>query len=251
MRRGCVVGVVGLLCAWTAKAQPPVAPEASELEATSETTEAPVTQPAAATRPRPLAITISGAASLGAYEAGYVHYVVETLRGSGTIEPEAFVGTSAGSVNALLGVLSSCMGPAHDPRTSLFWRTWMPIGAEGLHDPERTSPIALFNRGRFDEAAAPLEQLFAHGLPETCDRLLGAAITRVRPETLAGGSALAMPRMAERFLLRVRGRGVGTPIEVSNHRLPRLDLPRLAVEGEGARPFEAVRDLLFASSAFP
>ncbi|MCB9625642.1 MAG: hypothetical protein H6723_20170, partial [Sandaracinus sp.] len=92
---------------------------------------------------------------------------------------------------------------------------------------------------------------FAHGLPETCDRLLGAAITRVRPETLAGGSALAMPRMAERFLLRVRGRGVGTPIEVSNHRLPRLDLPRLAVEGEGARPFEAVRDLLFASSAFP
>ena len=66
---------------------------------------------------------------------------------------------------------------------------------------------------RFDEAAAPLEQLFAHGLPETCDRLLGAAITRVRPETLAGGSALAMPRMAERFLLRVRGRGVGTPID--------------------------------------
>ncbi|MEZ4249851.1 MAG: hypothetical protein R3B99_16595 [Polyangiales bacterium] len=38
---------------------------------------------------------------------------------------------------------------------------------------------------------------------------------------------------------------------MTNHRLPRLDLPRLAVEGEGAHPFEAVRDLLFASSAFP
>jgi len=202
-------------------------------------------------RPRPLAITISGAASLGAYEAGYVHYVVESLRGADTIEARSFVGTSAGSVNALLGVLSSCLPPAHDPRRSLFWQTWMPIGVEGLHDPDNASAIALFHRGRFDEAAAPLERLFAHGLPEGCDRLFGAAVTRVRPETAAGGSALAMPRMAERFLLRVRGRGVGAPIEVSNHRLARLTLPRLAVEGEGARPFEAVRDLLFASSAFP
>lgn len=219
--------------------------------ASASPTDASASANASTGRPRPLAITISGAASLGAYEAGYVHYVIESLRGADTIEARSFVGTSAGSVNALLGVLSSCMGAADDPRQSLFWRTWMPIGVEGLHDPDNASAIALFHRGRFDEAAAPLEQLFAHGLPEGCDRLLGAAVTRVRPETVAGGSALAMPRMAERFLLRVQGRGVGTPIGVSNHRLARLSLPRLAVEGEGARPFEAVRDLLFASSAFP
>ena len=151
----------------------------------SDATNANATAPSS--RPRPLAITISGAASLGAYEAGYVHYVVESLRGADTIEARSFVGTSAGSVNALLGVLSSCLPPAHDPRRSLFWQTWMPIGVEGLHDPDNASAIALFHRGRFDEAAAPLERIFAHGLPEGCDRLLGAAVT-AGPRNRPGGS---------------------------------------------------------------
>lgn len=225
---------------------PREAVEQPEVMAADEPSEA-----ASATEPRPLAITISGAASLGSYEGGYAHYLIESLRGSRVAAPRAFVGTSAGSINSLLGLLAACGRPAADPRESLFWQTWMPVGVEGLYAPDEVRATSLFTRRGFAHLAAPLEALFAHGLPESCDMLLGAAVTRVRPATQGQGGALAMPRMAERFLLRVRGRGVGAPIEVANERLPSLGLPRLAVEGGDGAVFEAVRDLLFASSAFP
>ena len=205
-------------------------------------------------RPRPLAITISAAASMGAYEAGYLHYLVEALRPAREqVELRALVGTSAGCINALLGALATCAEPTPAPTESLFWQSWMPIGADRLHDPEQVDGIHVFTRDQFDVATAAVERRFRGGLEPGCEVLVGASVTRVRPETLPGGDLLAMPRMTERFLLRVTGRGANRTPAVANHRPPHLRalaLPRLAVDGPTADPFGALRKLVYASSAF-
>ncbi len=203
---------------------------------------------------RSLAVAVSGGASLGAYEGGFLYSLIEDLRRmSPYVETKVFSGTSAGALNALLSVLQKCADPVEHPTDSAFYRTWMPLSFDRLFDPRAVGPVSALSRSAMEEPIQQLEEDFNAGLDADCDVLLGLTGTRVKPYVVSGAEGrLRLPRMSAHFLLRVEGRGPGRPPRVSNYVGPRdRSLPQLPLDGDGADPFESVVQLILASAAFP
>ena len=145
----------------------------------------------------PLALTISGGVSLGAYEAGLTWSLVQVLRearrsGAG-VDLAAVTGASAGSLNALLAAALWCEDPGELRDTSvshnLFHESWAPVGLDELL-PEDAS---TWREGDGLLASAPLEKqlqnlkawLFGNGarkLRPNCAVPLGLSVTRTDPE---------------------------------------------------------------------
>src|SRR5688572_11771118 len=76
-----------------------------------------------AAAPVPVSLTVSGGVSLGAYEAGYLYYLSETIK----LNPErtrlaVATGASAGSINALLAAIEACGEAEPDPTKTLLFR---------------------------------------------------------------------------------------------------------------------------------
>lgn len=203
----------------------------------------------------PLALTVSGAVSLGSYEAGFLYYLVEALRlRPGARELRLVTGASAGSVNGLLAVLQHCGAAPASPRDSLFWSTWIDVGLEELHRRGDATPVAAFSRRPLERQAARLEAAWSAGLRASCDVVVGISATRVNPRLVhMEPEPLLLPRIDEQFTVRVQGRGPGRPPRVTNYVDPawageQLLLPE---DERGEVPFPALRDLFLASVAFP
>ncbi len=211
--------------------------------------------PAAAPAPLPVSMTIAGGVSLGAYEAGLAYYALESLRANpGLSELKLVTGASAGSVNGFISLLQSCGAATPDPRQSLFWTGWIPLGFEKLTAKEGTGPTAAFSRAAFQ---APLDQIQASwraGLRADCDVVYGLSVTRLEPRMVSlKGERLQLPRVEEHFIVRVQGRGQGKAPRLTNYADPGWEGEQaLLPEGkDGEVPFEALMDAIFASTAFP
>lgn len=218
-------------------------------------TPAPSPTPAAPVGPRPLSLTISGGVSLGSYEAGFLYYALETAkRNPKLFDLRLATGASAGSINALLSVMSACSELDPSPSQSLFYSTWVTVGFRELFVPRDSTALGIFSRRHLSRRVERLEERFRQGLSEACDAVLGVSVTRLEPK--GGGQAhnpLSPPRVEERFALRVRGRGPGREPELTNYVDPnyRFGQPMLPENGGRQVAFSSLRDLLYASSAFP
>ena len=171
----------------------------------------------------PVALTVSGGVSLGAYEAGYLYYSLAAQRANpGSTRVIIATGASAGSVNALLTLRASCAGTTLDPRQSLFHRVWVPMGLNQLFQPDSTSPVAAFSQKSFQDVGALVEEELARGLPEDCDVVLGIVASRLSPRVIeAADGRLKVPVTEEHFVVRIRGTGRGAPPAPHQLRGPR------------------------------
>ena len=205
--------------------------------------------------PVPLAMTVSGGVSLGAYEAGFLYYQMQMLRQFPQIAHlVGAAGASAGSLNALLAILSYCSEYAPPPHESLFWRVWVPLGMRELYAENEVTNLGFFSRRYLREVADHIGELWDRGLPRSCDMVWGVAVTRMFPRSVAlARSRLELPRIEEKFALRIQGRGYGTPPLVRNYVDPHAGLEKtLLLEDErGEVGFREMRDLTFASCSFP
>jgi len=202
-----------------------------------------------------LSITVGGGGSLGAYEAGYLYYFVETLKRNPEITRlRVATGTSAGSLNALLSLMSSCTPPNDRPESSNFYEAWTRTTLDALHDEDASSSHALLSRRPMYDFMDTLEERWDEGLPESCDVLLGVPVTRRRAyEVSLHGDQRALPRTEERFVVRIRGRGPGTTPSLENYQDTDhgFALALLPVDGDPSDEFGYLRNLLFASGAYP
>jgi len=213
--------------------------------------------PAAPARasPTPVALTVSGGVSLGAYEAGYLYYSLAAMRANPELSRvlEA-TGASAGSVNALLSLRASCGGSSLDPRESLFYRVWVPMGLKQLYRPDSTDPLAAFSQDSLVRVGSLVEEELARGLPEDCDVVLGIVASRLSPRVLhAANGRLTVPVTEEPFSVRLRGRGQGRMPLITNYVDPDAEgeqalLPEAA---DGSVPFAHLLDAVIASTSFP
>lgn len=212
-------------------------------------------EPPPRARPIPLSLVVSGGVSLGAYEAGFLHELLETLKASpGLIELKVATGASAGSINGLLSLLTGCSPAIDDPREGLLFQTWSDVGFPGLYDARGTTAIALFSRKTMRSVTERLERRFAAGLPPSCDVVLGVSTTHLAPhkESLAGDPELRLARTEERFVVRLRGQGAGRVPKVENYVDATYGFPQALLPlADNRAPFGELRDLLYASSAFP
>lgn len=205
--------------------------------------------------PLPASMTIAGGVSLGAYEAGLVYYTLEGLRANpGLTELKLATGASAGSVNGFMAVLQSCGAGVPDPRQSLFWKAWIPLGLADLTQPGKEVPTAAFSRAAFDKPLGLISTAWASGLRADCDVVFGLSVTRLQPRMVSlKGERLTLPRVEEHFVVRVQGRGPGKPPRLTNYADPAWEGEQalLVEDKNGEVPFPALVDALFASTAFP
>jgi hypothetical protein len=202
----------------------------------------------------PASITISGAVSLGSYEAGLVHYAIESMRlNPAAATPRIVTGASAGSVNGFMTILQSCGGAVADPTESLLWKAWIPLGLDQLHTGKDSEKTAAFSRAAFKAPLDLIVRAWEAGLPESCDSVLGISVTRLVPRAVTTeGDRLRLPRVEEHFVLRIQGRGPGRAPRLTNYVDPKWDGEQaLLPEKDGEVVFSAVVDALFASTAFP
>lgn len=242
------------LAAPTAPAAPGPGGLAAPAAATPPAAPAP---PAAAAAPAPLPVsmTIAGGVSLGAYEAGLAYYALESLRANpGLSELKLVTGASAGSVNGFISLLQSCGEAAPDPRQSLFWNSWLPLGFEKLTAKEGTGPTAAFSRAAFQAPLDLIQAAWKAGLRADCDVVYGLSVTRLEPRMVSlKGERLQLPRVEEHFIVRVQGRGKGKAPRLTNYADPNWEGEQalLPEAKDGEVPFEALMDAIFASTAFP
>jgi predicted acylesterase/phospholipase RssA len=241
----------------------PAPAEPSSSSASEPTKPAPSPPPASPSPPSAptpavppiLGLTVSGGVSLGAFEAGYLYYLFETLKlNPGLAEPRIFTGASAGSANALLSLLASCTGREPRPDHSLFYRTWIPVGLKQLFDPDKVSRRALFSQDALRETLDSIGEVWNQGMAASCDATLGLSTTRVtaaKVELIKDRVTLA--RTEAKFVVRVRGRGPGKPPLITNYVGERelLSRPLLPAESSGGVGFESLKQVMLASSAFP
>jgi hypothetical protein len=204
--------------------------------------------------PVPLALTISGGGTKGSYMGGHLYYMGQMARLSGRFQPRVFTGASAGAVNSIVGMLAACGPPQPDPTRSLYWDAWTSIGIHELFVPEKTTAAGMLTTDAYRSILAKMRGLWEAGLPTSCDIVLGVVITRVnaRNVVLAPGFP-PLPLSREIVLVRVTGQGPGRPPLARNW----VDSARatgqllLPLDGTHAKPFDALQQLVLASSAFP
>ncbi len=202
-----------------------------------------------------LSLTISGGVSLGSYEAGYLYLSTQTiLHTKGKYRLRLLTGASAGSVNAIIAAINSCRPPNYDPRHDLGWGVWVGLGFDDLFDPAEVGPTNVFSRVELEHAVEHLRRTWNEGLPSDCDVVVGVSATRLRSYPVALNEDLSLPRQEEKFVIQIRGLGPGVPPAIGNYVNVRSGLPQalLPFRANGAREdFDHLRNLLFASSAFP
>jgi predicted acylesterase/phospholipase RssA len=207
----------------------------------------------------PLAITIRGGSSLGAYEAGYLYYLIETMKlNRDVFDVKVVTGASAGTINALVAAMS--LGDRCEtlhPSSSLFYRAWTGKHQKlnSLLDAGYDKDVpkgSLSSKDALREAIQILKDRWDQGLDNGFDIVLGASTTRKKPFNLQTQDDLRYPRQEERFALRIRGVGRGKP-PVTNFKFGEDGYQQALLEtGEdGTLDFGTISKLLLASSAFP
>ena len=179
--------------------------------------------------PPRFALTISGGASLGAYEAGATWAFLRFMRGLEEGGPEAArtrlavaTGASAGSLNATLAALAWCS--AHDASTvddNPFLRAWRGVGLEELLPAEWRAyrpDDGLLARAALEPAERELRALLAAGDARACQVRLGMTATADQPlvTPIAG---LSVKDQTVAIPLQITARAGVRPV-VRSQRLP-------------------------------
>jgi predicted acylesterase/phospholipase RssA len=244
-----------------ASADAGVEPADAEVDPDAGTEPEPSEKRARPPLPVPLAVTVSGGVSLGAYQAGFLYYLSETIKKNPElVEYQVLTGASAGMINSLLALLSVGGEPQPDPQKNAFYRVWTGFLWEDLVDVERAPVFAMSSRAELKEAVDEVRELWRRGLSEETDIVLGATATRMRSVQTEVHEGLRVARQEEKFVFRVRGRGLGREPLVSNYADPRHTLRQpllpfaspseLEARGESGN-FDVLVEVLFATSALP
>jgi predicted acylesterase/phospholipase RssA len=203
-----------------------------------------------------VALVISGGASLGVYEAGYMYALGEALKRQG-IPVRAATGASAGSGNALFSAISGC-SPANDlPTRDLGYRFWLAQRFQSLFQPESSTAIsALVATTGLTDLGLLLAEVWQRRLPEWCDVSLGISVTRLIPLDVPLQGQLTVPRQLLYFTIRIRGRGDTLPPEIQNAVMPRSGAPQLLLPlaeypGDAGQDRDRLVEVIAASGAFP
>ncbi len=220
---------------------------------------APAPSSAVPVSPRPLGLTISGGVSLGTYEAGFVYLYLEAQKAKPRQQLKIVTGASAGSANSLIAAISSCQPPNPWPFDDLGWLVWGDIGFRDLFDRKHATGASLFTKDALDRSFERVRTTWKQGLPESCDVAVGIVVTRLTPRQVELQKGLSVPRLEEKFVVRIQGRGPGKPPKLSNYVIPASHLPQPLlpfVDDENDpvaadRNFGQLRSVIFASAAFP
>lgn len=218
----------------------------------------------------PESLAVAGGVSLGAYQAGFLYYYSEFYK-THRRDLVSVSGASAGSINATIAAMEHCRERQPDPKASPFWNVWIPVGIDQLLPVGHVhTPVSVLSRAPLEGAAERLRILVESTdgwRSGPCQVPIGIVATRVAPDPRPNG--LVSTAVTERFALvfdtQVPGRlahwpgfgkhyesGATRPDDTKHDPAKRPVLhPGANSSINGYPSFGELRDLLFASSAFP
>jgi hypothetical protein len=195
---------------------------------------------------------LSGGISLGIYEGGVFYSLINQNRSTIAKDTKVIYGTSAGSINGLLGVFEICGFKETKREDSLFWKMWIPNGIDQLEASDKKE-LSLLSRKSSEKLFPELRQRWLEGFREDCDLHFGVAVSRKEPYVEELKEGLEIIRQAEFFSVRIRGRGKGKPPLIENEKIVDLNSYRssLPIGESPEKDVEILLGLIQASSAFP
>ena len=208
---------------------------------------------AAAAPKVPLALTSSGAVSLGSYQAGYHYYAVEFLKlNKHLFDVKVVTGASAGAINALLTVMALADTTCVVDTQSVFYRAWLPIGIKQLMG--STNPLGIVNRDSMDAIEDPmiedqLRGIAEKGTPARLDLVLAVTGTKTRPYLERLGN-LAIPRVKDRFVIKV-DKEPGKALRLRNYCYQDLNVSQTILPFGAIPDKDILKGIVYSSSAFP
>lgn len=222
-------------------------------------TSSDVSPPQQDTLPIPISFTIRGGSALGAYEAGYMYMLTETIkRNRKLFKPEIVTGASAGTINAILTILALGTAPQDDPQKSLYYKVWTKLGYEELLDAtsDRTPPGALSSRSLLWRLSEMIKEEWNKGLSNDFSITVGASTTRLLATNLEITKDLSIPNQISQFVFRVEGQGPGKPPRLTNQlwakpSLDQLILPFSEAGNNNGQNYEVMMKVAFASCGIP
>ena len=229
---------------------------------------------------KPTTLTVEGGGSLGVYEAGMTHVLVEVFRRKSLHNDTAGIysrlpalclsattGASAGNINGFLAAMSWCSASESEaPERSTFWTSWISTGLGQLL-PRTGEPGfqegGLFSRRHFDQfLSTQLRSQWArNGWIPGCHIEFGATVTRLIADSVPGAGSIHArnQRLASAFTISGLAHD-STPIMMpifppDNPSMFGEVAPLLTswdyVEGVERVPFGSVFQLVEVSSGYP
>ena len=207
-----------------------------------------------------IGITTSGGVSLGTYEAGFHYYLAEYIKvNKKRLKPRYsgigyYTGASAGAANSIMSIFSSCNKERIKIDESILWKFWTNMSTKKLLREEDTTAISLLSPDYvLDEVYPEFRKIWNKGFDKSCDVVLGIAVTRLEPEYLEWEGTVEVPRLAEHFIFRIKGQGVGKTPTLENYIIPDYSNYQILYPftKDHKKNFEALLDVAQASTAFP
>jgi predicted acylesterase/phospholipase RssA len=201
----------------------------------------------------PLALSISGGTSLGAYEAGYCYYFTEWVKKNDALfDLRVVTGTSAGSINALMTFLSMADNtPVSSPRSSAFFQTWSDIDFSCIRGPD--TRLGVLGRTGIKHVSDTFIPKIRKKANHATDRYLGITATHLNSYNQEVVSGLMIPTVKQQFVIHgttdAAGRWTFLNFIDSNSKLPAAVLPLKAGDPKGNDTI--LRELILASTGIP
>jgi len=212
-------------------------------------------------------LIISGGISLGAYEAGYnwalLKYMGHIKHNSknSDVDLKSIAGASAGAINTLMSAMAWCRSRNsfdinNTIEQNLFHDMWTDVDFEDLFinkdaafDP--ANQTSLFSRRQITRLAGKIMQEMKEPLYDReCKVPFGFAVTRVNPkEVTIKNIKIANKLFHIPFYFSVEDNATGRVLDNMDTYIQRDNIIHLS---ENGKPSDAaVKDAMFASSAFP
>jgi predicted acylesterase/phospholipase RssA len=158
-------------------------------------------KPAPAYKKIPLALSISGGTSLGAYEAGYCYYFTRWVKNNDSLfDLKVVTGTSAGSINALITFLSMAKyRPDSIPQKSLFYGIWSQVDFGSIRGPD--TRLGLLDRMGLKLGLNSIIKFLEDSANRQTDCYLGITATRLNSYNQEVVAGLAVPTVKQQFIV--------------------------------------------------
>jgi predicted acylesterase/phospholipase RssA len=169
---------------------------------------------AARSEKKPLSIVFTGGSSLGAYQAGFFYQINQNLKNS-NLEIKSLSGSSAGAINAFLGLYDACSKKNTNPEQSLSFNVWKQFTIANLYTHDKKQNTSLLTKKHVNALVQETKNLWSRGFPRTCDVALNFSATRVDSQIIKL-NGLLLNRAEETFSIRIRGQGSGLPPLITN-----------------------------------
>jgi predicted acylesterase/phospholipase RssA len=205
-------------------------------------------------------VTTSGGVSLGTYEAGFHYYLAEyTKVNKKRLKPSFkginyYTGASAGAANSIMSIFESCNKDRIEIEDSILWKFWTNMSTNDLLKEKDTTPISLLSTHYVKSEIYPIfRKIWNKGFAKNCDVVLGIAVTRLEPEYLEWEDTVEVPRLAEHFIFRIKGQGLGKTPSIENYVIPEYSNYQILYPftKDQKKNFEGLLDVAQASTAFP